>query len=517
MRALPRKVDHLVIGAGYSGLNAVAGFKWARPSSQTLCIDRRGEPGGSWADYYDYVHLHTPAQLFGVSGHPWAHQDPDRLVSRNEVMAHCASFVKQSMPPSFSFQGQMELRSVRPTGTHGSPVVATVRDLATGTDNEVEASTVINATGFRYEGHMPAVSDVIGDGSLAAAEIPASALTAALASRGAAPRTYVVVGGGKTGMDTVLHLRDHMAADDEVVLIQGRGRYFINLHRFLPPKASASLRTETFPEALLRWAHLWDDDCGGDGVKAGEALLSSGEFLAVGGARPDTCMMGSLTEEEKTGVEATARFVNGEHLVGVRRAASGATRLLLRSGAELETRPETVIINCRSSISQVRRNAFTADAHVLRPDGTLDPGALLGLTGPANYLVAILSCTKPAAFEHMTLYGMRAGYVGRKMGPDWIFEGAARALANSLTVGDEVGPAALRSCTLDPLRWVPFPRQVYAIVLLAMARGDILDRAERRCRRLVPYEEEDTVHAPADFASPEAQPHAAHGHGLAAH
>src|SRR5271167_1629722 len=58
--------DYLVIGAGASGL-AFADALAAEADVEVTVIDRRGAPGGHWADAYPFVRLHTPSAYYGVN------------------------------------------------------------------------------------------------------------------------------------------------------------------------------------------------------------------------------------------------------------------------------------------------------------------------------------------------------------------------------------------------------------------------------------------------------------------
>src|SRR5262245_16300064 len=61
----PLEVDHLVIGAGASGM-AFTDALIGGSDRSVLMVDRRHAPGGHWNDAYPFVRLHQPSAYYGV-------------------------------------------------------------------------------------------------------------------------------------------------------------------------------------------------------------------------------------------------------------------------------------------------------------------------------------------------------------------------------------------------------------------------------------------------------------------
>lgn len=59
--------DHVVIGAGASGLAFVDALVAADPDTDVIIVDRRHAAGGHWVDAYPFVRLHQPSASYGVN------------------------------------------------------------------------------------------------------------------------------------------------------------------------------------------------------------------------------------------------------------------------------------------------------------------------------------------------------------------------------------------------------------------------------------------------------------------
>ncbi|YCU52766.1 flavin-containing monooxygenase [Mycobacteroides abscessus] len=85
--ASPR--DAIVIGAGQSGLAAAAALR--ERGLHPLIVDARGEPGGSWPDYYASLTLFSPARYSALPGVAFP-GDPDRYPRRDDVIDYLRGY-----------------------------------------------------------------------------------------------------------------------------------------------------------------------------------------------------------------------------------------------------------------------------------------------------------------------------------------------------------------------------------------------------------------------------------------
>lgn len=89
-----RYADVVIIGAGYSGLNAlVTANNYLSVDQHAVIADVRPSFGGQSLDVYDYVRLHQPYQFYTAYDRPWRLPKKDRwhLASKKEILTHFQS------------------------------------------------------------------------------------------------------------------------------------------------------------------------------------------------------------------------------------------------------------------------------------------------------------------------------------------------------------------------------------------------------------------------------------------
>lgn len=59
--------DYLVIGAGAASMAFIDTLLTESPDVNVTVIDRHARPGGHWNDAYDFIKLHQPSLLYGIS------------------------------------------------------------------------------------------------------------------------------------------------------------------------------------------------------------------------------------------------------------------------------------------------------------------------------------------------------------------------------------------------------------------------------------------------------------------
>ena len=87
---------------------------------------------------------------------------------------------------------------------------------------------------------MKASEDLRSDGSTTDTEVAAEDLPTLMASPSRRGRLFVVVGGGKTGMDVAAWLGAQKQPEDEIALITGRPKAFLRRDAVFPPKSSVT-------------------------------------------------------------------------------------------------------------------------------------------------------------------------------------------------------------------------------------------------------------------------------------
>jgi hypothetical protein len=193
--------DYLILGAGAMSLAFADVILSEHPTARLVVVDRRDSPGGHWNDAYPFVKLHQPAAFYGLNsmelGDGGAH-----LASGPEVVG----YYKRAMD-RFLATGRVQFLPMSDHQGDGR-VVSTV-----------DGDRVTEITAHRR----------IVDGTLMTVEIPfvrpppypVDSDVSLMAPNGLPqveqPRErYVVVGAGKTGIDSILFLLDKGVSPDRI-------------------------------------------------------------------------------------------------------------------------------------------------------------------------------------------------------------------------------------------------------------------------------------------------------------
>ncbi|MEO1656874.1 MAG: NAD(P)/FAD-dependent oxidoreductase [Pseudomonadota bacterium] len=216
------EVDYLIIGAGTTGL-CFADQLFTDTEATMAIVDRRGHAGGHWVDTYPFVELHQPASYYGVPSAPLGNDRIDtdgpnagfhRLASGAEVTHHLQTCLHERLIPSGRVH-YYPLHEVTPERT--------VRSLLGGGVKPITVrKKVVNAG--RFENAIPrthAPKYEIGEG---AAYCPPNDLPRL------APfyQHFLIIGGGKTAIDTCLFLLKSGADPDIITWIVPRDSWLIN-------------------------------------------------------------------------------------------------------------------------------------------------------------------------------------------------------------------------------------------------------------------------------------------------
>ncbi len=221
------ETDYLIVGAGAVGM-AIADTLINESDFNVAIIDRRHKPGGHWNDAYPFVRLHGPSANYGVNS---LHLGSDRietsglneglfeLATGAEICAYFDKVMRQTLLPS---------KRVRYLPMHdydGQDVVS----ILSGIRTKVRArrkiiDATIAGTGIPSRSNPPfRVADgvaVMPPNDLVKLDRKASQI--------------VVVGAGKTSIDTVVWLLENGCAPDTIVWIRPRDAWLLNRETVQP-------------------------------------------------------------------------------------------------------------------------------------------------------------------------------------------------------------------------------------------------------------------------------------------
>jgi len=229
------ETDYLIVGCGAVGM-AFADVLLAETDASILIVDKHHKPGGHWNDAYSFVTLHQPSAFYGVSSTELSNGKRDEiglnkglleLASGAEVMAYFDQVMKHTFLPSGRVQ-YFPMCEYAGKNETGQSVFSSMLS-----DNEYQVKVtkkIIDGTYFKTSvpsTHKPNFE--IADG---VELIPLNDLPSLIEPRDA----YVVVGGGKTGIDAILWLLDNQINPDHITWIMPRDGWWINRQNTQPSR-----------------------------------------------------------------------------------------------------------------------------------------------------------------------------------------------------------------------------------------------------------------------------------------
>ena len=358
------ETDYLVIGAGLAGV-AFADAMVGTDTTVTL-VDRRHAPGGQWLSAYPFVRLHQPSRLYGVTSVPLSH---DRIVTHGvdaglyerasgpELCGYFDRVMRQRLLPS----GQVRFLSRTDYLGDGR-----LRSLATGRVSEVTCP----AEGGRcalHRGADPATTSapfevadgvrVVTPGELAYTDAPREG--------------FVVIGAGKTAMDTCQYLLETGVDPERIRWVRARDLWLMNREYLqggefvLRARQSVTIQLEAAAKAR-------------DVDDYFERCADAGLFLPIDPATRPTQIRGATSHERE--LEALRQIESVIRLGYVRRIERD--RIVLDQGT-VPTSDGWVHVHCAASAVPVKapRPIFERDRITMQYVRMASPSFSFGLIG----------------------------------------------------------------------------------------------------------------------------------------
>jgi len=462
----------VLVGAGIAGLNALsAASEYLPKDARVLLLDQKDAPGGMWNTAYDYVRLHQPHPMFTVGNMKWNWRKPrGYLAARDEVQNHLSRALapiakKVALETEFA---QTVSSCVEVETGHGPMAQITFHPNENpGTSKTVLAKRAVHASGLNYS-----LAEALAFSSKSVVSIiPQDLLKTLDAIPDAA---VVVVGGGKTGMDTVLAT---LAADPtrRVSLIKGRGTNFLNRTKYLPTGmkrwTSGELVSRIFRDLALHFD--------GDNEDKTLAHVRKNHSTDVD-TNNGVFLYGLQSEDELAKIKAGLTENLADYLVDVEDTAAGP-QMTLRSGAASIVPEGTIFVNCTGSF-------FRADT-VQDPMPILSPNNCVLSINPRDGFHFLTSVTGFFALHLLYrdklrgqgFYTLDHEALFRKNRNAWVGASAAQAYMNQVIAVQTLPLMLLDRCGLDMDRWYPLHRRMSGLLRMkASADSDIA-----HCRRVL--------------------------------
>ena len=222
------ETDYLIIGAGAAAM-AFADELLTNSDARILMVDRRDKPGGHWNDAYPFVRLHQPSAFYGVNSRELGNRTRDAvgfnkglydLASGAEVLAYFDQVMQQRLLPSGRVQ-YFPMCNVTADDQFES--------LLTGERHHVDVrKSVVDSAYWTFDipSSRPPRYAVAPDVRC----VPPNAIP-----RAAKPQDdFVVVGPGKTGIDTCLWLLERGIDPERIRWVMPNDAWFINRANIQP-------------------------------------------------------------------------------------------------------------------------------------------------------------------------------------------------------------------------------------------------------------------------------------------
>ena len=330
------ETDYLIIGAGAMGL-AFADVLIAESGAHVTIVDRHGKPGGHWNDAYDFVCLHQPSAFYGVNSMGLGSGEKDQfgpnsglyeLASGAEVLAYFDRVMRNRLLVSG------RVRYLPMTEHVGA---GQVRSLLSGDGGHITVRRkIVDATFLKTSTpstHIPQFEVEPG-----VRLVPPNALPHLWLEAGPPPGAYVILGAGKTAMDTAGWLLNAGVAPALIHWVTPRDSWLLNRLHTQPGQ-------EFFHEAIggqLTLLQAMADAADLDDLFA--RLEAGGIMLRIDpSVKPAMFHYATISRGE---VEALRAITQVIRLGRVRELAPG---LISLEKGEVPVAPDALFIDCTAS------------------------------------------------------------------------------------------------------------------------------------------------------------------------
>ena len=210
--------DYLVVGAGASSLAFIDTLLTENPLLSIILVDKNPIPGGHWVHAYDYVHLHQPSAIYGLASRQlegnWLKLlmyrrmlPPSHRASKKEILEYYQSFVNDKVS-----SGQIKYF---PNSTYNFEKGGIFTSLDGEKTHEVEIRQKL-VNGILGQCIIPSQNPVkfpVDEGIpvITPNEVFYSHKNGSISRH----KKYVVLGAGKTAMDTIIYLQSVMKVSIE--------------------------------------------------------------------------------------------------------------------------------------------------------------------------------------------------------------------------------------------------------------------------------------------------------------
>lgn len=244
--------DYLVVGAGLAGLSFIDTLLTENQAATVILVDRNPRPGGHWVHAYPFVELHQPSCMYGVNSLKLGKRrdkkgneiiDPNDRANCEELLDYFSSVVNRFKEckrvtcyfnAEFSHHQRKALYNVYSIATNQGETSINVR-----CKKLVLVHTNVIVPSMR-ESLIPLHESI----SLK----PPNFLQQEIKSK---YKNFVVIGAGKSGTDTIMHLLKSCKVDkSQITWVISRDVWFFIREKFFDSSKGYKSFTDLFPPFL---------------------------------------------------------------------------------------------------------------------------------------------------------------------------------------------------------------------------------------------------------------------------
>ncbi len=450
-----------IVGAGYAALNGLnAAAKYLAPGARVVIIERRDGFGGQWLDQYDFVRLHQPYEMFTAGDQKWRLPGRERsyLATRREILDHLATVPARSA-------GHLEIdarfgHEYLGHRVEGERVLIEARPVEGGPVTRIRAARMLDGTGIDIEILKPFEVSSRRVRSVAVAD---PVLTTPEFLESDAP--VVLIGSGKTAMDTARWLAASSGPRRKLTVITGSGMWFFWRDEAYPTGLARYTRGKPTNDVFLRMCELFD----GENEQAVFDALERERTIIKVFDEAANCRYGLLSQGERDEILARVDEVLPGHLVDV----DGLRMTIRHRGVErpVDVEEGTWLINCTAHLlDRVHRPILSGGGLVCAPQ------TCLGFSGTSAYFVT-------HAWYRDTLPEVADGLFRCRLDvePKLRFtpQAGLMIMANLALVTSKLPLSVVARFEGDFNKWYPLVRQVPSTLRLLTRQKQIIAKAER--------------------------------------
>jgi hypothetical protein len=335
-----QETDYLIIGAGAVGLAFADTLIDEDPTCHITFVDKHAKPGGHWNDAYSFVALHQPSAFYGVNSMEFASEQLDThgpnkgfyaLASGPEISAYFEKVMNMRLLPS----GRVAYhRLAEYKGKDEDTGEARIAPLLGGEEQRITVRKKLVDATF-YQTSVPSThsrSFEVADGVevIAPGELPE------LWKRGEdLPQHYVILGAGKTAMDTGVWLLEGGVDPANISWVRPRESWLWN-------RANTQPGADFFEDVVRsQIAHFKAAESAQDGADLMRKMSESGHYLRIDeSVEPEMFHFAVISEGE---VERLRRITQVIRKGRVQRIERGTLHL---DGGDESVPQNTLFIDC---------------------------------------------------------------------------------------------------------------------------------------------------------------------------